>query len=243
LFVSFYSLTADGLPSSQLDLERVFSGSSSPKLLFSKMFTLLLSSAIVKDIENLCKAGSALMAYFFFDVKDNEKQTPRNMIPSLLTQLSARSNHCRDILYHLYSTHSRGAQMPTDGVLTEYLKNMLSIPCQVPIYIILDAIDECPNNPGVPSPREEVLELVEKLISLRIPNLRLCITSRPEMDIRTSLELLKPLLVSLHDELGQKQDIIEYIRATIYSDRSIRKWREEDKELVIKLLSGRADGM
>jgi hypothetical protein len=43
--------------------------------------------------------------------------------------------------------------------MAECLKEMLSLEAQPPIYIILDALDECPVTSIVPlSPREEVLE-------------------------------------------------------------------------------------
>jgi hypothetical protein len=38
----------------------------------------------------------------------------------------------------------------------------------VPIYL-MDALDECSNNFCMPAPREEVLDLVDTLVSLRIP--------------------------------------------------------------------------
>jgi hypothetical protein len=110
-------------------------------------------------------------------------------------------------------------------------------------YIIVDAIDECPNTSGFPTAREEVLDLLEELVTLNLPNLRICVTSRPEIDIRTVLEPLTSLHVSLHDEVGQKQDILDYIRNVVHSDRRMRKWRSEDKQLVIDTLSAKADGM
>jgi hypothetical protein len=69
------------------------------------------------------------------------------------------------------------------------------------------------------------------------------VASRPEMDIRMVLEPLTSFKISLHDEIGQKEDIIEYIKSVVRSDRSMRRWTEEDKQLVINTLSNRADGM
>ena len=189
------------------------------------------------------KARLACMAYFYFDFRDIHRQTCRHAISSLLLQLSAQSDDYHDILYCLYSEHNSGAQMPSDGILTECLKTMLSLQSEVPTYIIMDAIDECPNTSGTPSPREEVLGLLRQLFCLRLPNLRLCVTSRPEIDIREVLEPLTSLRVSLHDEIGQKQDIADYIRAVVYSDPDMRRWRYEDKELVIDVLTKRAGGM
>ena len=113
----------------------------------------------------------------------------------------------------------------------------------VPIYLILDALNECPNTTGMPSSRDKVLSLVEKLVNLNLPNLHLCITSRPEIDIRTSLEPLTSNWVSLHDQSGQKKDIVDYVNSVVYPDKNMRRWREEDKKVVIDVLSDRADGI
>ena len=95
----------------------------------------------------------------------------------------------------------------------------------------------------MPSPRDKVLVLVEKLVEQKLPNLHLCITSRPEIDIRTSLEPLTSNRISLHDETGQKEDIVEFVRSVVNSDKNMRRWRDDDKEVVIETLSERADGM
>jgi hypothetical protein len=123
------------------------------------------------------------------------------------------------------------------------MTDMLSLPGQAPIYIIVDALDECPNISGRLSARGEVLDLIEKLVDLKLPNLHLCVASRPEMDIRVILEPLTSLKVSLHDEIGQKEDIIKFIKFVVLSDRNMRRWKEEDKQLVIDTLSDGADGM
>jgi hypothetical protein len=125
----------------------------------------------------------------------------------------------------------------------ECLNEMLSLPSQSPIYLIVDALDECPNNFGLPTPREEVLDFVKGLVGLRLPNLHLCLTSRPEIDIRTTLESLTSLCISLHNQSGQIKDITDYISSVVYSDKMMQRWREEDRSLVLKTLSERADGM
>jgi hypothetical protein len=49
--------------------------------------------------------------------------------------------------------------------------------------------------------------------------------------------------ISLHDEEGQKQDILDYVKFVVHSDPKMRKWTAEDKELAIDTLSQKADGM
>ena len=202
------------------------------------------SSMIIQDINAMCNAGQASMAYFYFDFRDINKQHWRNLIPSLLTQLSTQSGPCCDILSRLYSGHGNGAQQPNDDALKRCLIEMLTLD-QRPIYLIMDALDECSNMSGIPSPRDRVLRLVKELVDLHIPKLHICVTSRPEFDIRDVLEPLTSRRVSLHDQSGQKQDIMDYVRSVVYSDSEpyMRRWKKEDKDFVIKTLAERADGM
>jgi hypothetical protein len=182
------------------------------------------------------------MAYFYFDFRDVDKQKLGNLLPSLLIQLSARSDPCCDILSRLYSTHDRGVQKPGDRAMVECLKEMLTSEVNGPTYIILDALDECPIT-SIPSPREEVLDLVDEFVRLRLPNVHICVTSRPEHDIQAVLKHLTQRAVSVHDEIGQQEDIANYVVSFVRTDRKVRRWREEEKDLVIKTLLEKADGM
>ncbi len=209
-----------------------------PRLLIERV-----RSAIIQDVERIDEAGLATMAYYYFDFRDVKKQDCYGLLTSLVSQLSAESDSCYNILSKLYSDNKNGMREPNIGSLKECMKDMLNLPGQGPIYIIVDALDECPNLLGRPSPREEVLELIGELVDLELPNLHLCVASRPEADIRVALEPLTTLKISLHDEAGQKEDIVEYIKSAVYSDRNMKKWKEEDKQLVVVTLSVKVDGM
>jgi hypothetical protein len=200
---------------------------------------------VIQDIEAMCKAGNASMAYFYFDFRDANKQGLRDLVTSLLTQLSARSGLRCGILSDLYSDHGEGKNQPSDSMLVKCLKEMLTLPDQHPTYLVIDALDESPNTSGISSHREMVLQLLKELVNLSLTDLHICATSRPEIDIRNILEPLTSSRVSLHDESGQKDDIADYVRSVVYSESQqiMRRWRTEDKELVIETLSERADGM
>ena len=207
----------------------------------------LTSSVIIRDIKTMTESdsGSSCVAYFYFDFKfkDTGKQDLRALSSSLLVQLSNQSNRCFDVLYGLYWAQSGlPPEKPSNDSLVECLKKMLTV-SQVPIYLILDALDECPNDSGTPSAREQVLALVKDLVELRLPNLHLCITSRPEVDIRTALEPLATQQLSLDDESGHKQDIIDYVTFVVRSDQRMQRWGNEDKDAAIEKLVEKADGM
>ena len=185
------------------------------------------------------------MAYYYFDFRDDNKQDSYGLLSSLLSQLSARSDSCYDIVSKLYSDNASGTEKPDSGELTQCVKEMLHLPGQGPVYIVIDALDECPDSTGMPSAREEVLQLVEELIVTRSkhPNVRICVASRPEIDIRKVLGPLNPFEISLHDESGHNKDIYKFIESVVYSDRKMQSWREDDKRLVIDTLSEKAGGM
>ncbi|KAH9046631.1 ankyrin repeat-containing domain protein [Lactarius hengduanensis] len=205
----------------------------------------VICSSIIQDIMAVCEAGSAIMAYFYFDFRDLNKQTCRDLLLSLVSQLSTSSSLCCGILKRVYSSHKNGAHQPSDDTLKECLKQMLRLPGQEPIFIILDALDECPDSSGIPSPRDEVLQLVKELVDLHLQRLHICATSRPEVDIRAVLEPLAPRSVSLHNQTGQQMDIADYVRNVVDSSSSMamRRWRADDRKLVIETLTERADGM
>ena len=191
----------------------------------------------------LREAEVASIAYFYCDFRDEDKQSHRNILLSILFQLSAQSDQCFETLSNLYSKHDQGAQQPSDSALLKCLNDVLSLPAQIPVFLIVDALDECPDNVGMPSCRERVLVLIKHLVDLCPNDLHICVTSRPEIDITAILEPLTSQRVSLHDQTGQKKDIIEYVRSVVYTDARMRRWREEDKQLVIETLAERADGM
>jgi hypothetical protein len=57
-------------------------------------------------------AGLATMAYYYFDFRDVKKQDCYGLLSSLISQLSAESDSCFNILSQLYLDHNRGIRKP-----------------------------------------------------------------------------------------------------------------------------------
>lgn len=206
------------------------------------MLTSSISSTIIEEVRDICRTGLAILAFFYFDFRDAAKQDVRSLLSSLLVQLSGQSNGFCTILSELYSDHDGGSQQPSEDALMECLKDMLTLPDQEEIYIVVDALDECSNSSRFPTPREQVLIIIQELVDLQLPLLHFCVASRPEVDIRDALESLADLNVSLHEQAGQNRDISDYIESVISLDPMMRRWREEDKQSVIKTLIKKAGG-
>ena len=189
------------------------------------------------------KSGLASLAFYYHDFREDGKKDRRGLLSSVISQLCDQSDSYHDIISTFYSTHDNGRRSPSNNELLQCVKSLLEPLGQAPVYLIVDALDECPNTSAMPSPREEILTLLEQLVESRLMNLRLCVTSRPEIDIKIVLEPLASRSISIHDEKGQMEDIENYIRSIVNTDPKNRRWKREDKELVVNVLTERANGM
>jgi hypothetical protein len=195
---------------------------------------MLASSSIIQDIQEMRKSRSASLAFFYCDYSDHQKKELCGLVSSLLVQLCHQSDSYFDILFNFYLEHGGGSRQPGDYDLVKCLKEILKLHGQPPIYLIIDALDEC---------SVTVTSLVEDLMDSQISNLHICVTSRPEADIKATLVPLTFHSISLHDEGGQIEDIERYIEWFVNDNRTMRRWKEADKQLVIDALKKRADGM
>jgi hypothetical protein len=203
----------------------------------------LASSTIIENIDSMRKSGLASLAFFYCDFREDEKRDLRGLLASVLVQLCHQSDSYSQILSSFYSEHANGSRHPSDDAMMQCLKEILEVPGQAPVYLIVDGLDECSNTSAMPSPRETILMLLEDLMNSELPNLRICITSRPEIDIKGVLEPMAFRSVSLHDQSGQREDINNYIRSAVNTDIKMRRWRAADKELVIDALIKKSGGM
>ena len=203
---------------------------------------MFVSSTIIEDIRAMQKAGLASLAFFYCDFREDRKMELRGLLSSFLVQLYHQSDSYFDILSKFYSEHDKGSRPPSDDALAGCLTDLLKLPGLAPVYLIIDALDECPKPSVVRSPRAEVLCLIEELVKTQIRNLRVCVTSRPELDIKGVLDPLIFRSVSLHDESGQKRDIEDYIKSVI-NTRTVKRWKKEHRELAIDVLTEKSKGM
>jgi hypothetical protein len=229
----------------QRDLAKVSFGALFHDWLDDEKLIRSISSAIVQKIKQIPESSSALVAYYYFDFRDATKRDVRGLLTSILIQLAEASIECWNALFQYHTECKDGLEQPDEDNLAQCLEGMLDLLGQTPVYIIVDALDECPNQNGTPSAREKVLDFVDDLIQAKHPNLFICITSRPEQDITDVFNPLTPSSrrVSLHEESGQKEDINRFVHAFVHSDRAMRRWRDEDRKLVIDTLTERAGGM
>ena len=189
------------------------------------------------------QSGDTSLTIYYYDFREDKKKDLCGLLSSVLFQLCEQSDSYHAILSTFYSTHLNGARTPSDEELIRCLIDLLEVPGSRPVYLIVDALDEFSSTSSLSSPREELLSFLEDLVEEQLPNLRICVTSRPEVDIKTLLDPLTFRSVSLQDATGQKEDITEYIKSFVGTNKNMKNWNSHPKQLVTDALTRRVDGM
>ena len=117
------------------------------------------------------------------------KQGSKNLLCSLITQVSSKSSSCPEALKTLFSQNSDGQQQPNIEGLMITLKHIIESFQHV--YVIIDALDECTD-------QEQLLQLIEEIIEWRLGNLHILATSCKECDIEDCVGPLVLAQINLH---------------------------------------------
>ncbi|KAI3326599.1 purine and uridine phosphorylase [Xylariaceae sp. AK1471] len=141
----------------------------------------ILSSTIINDLRNTYPDTDNVF-YFYFDINDTQKQCYKDAIHSLICQLYNRNRILQHYLDSLYSSCNFGHKPSIETLFTAF-QDMVEEAGEV--WIVLDALDECQTS--TEHPRQRLLEWIRDLIMSKI-NIHLLATSRPEEDIKTTIE-------------------------------------------------------
>ena len=104
------------------------------------------------------------------------------------------------------------------------------------VYLIFDALDECPE-------REKLIDWLEEILAAKIEGLHMLATSRKEPDIVHRLGSLTSAVIDVESLLAD--DIRIYLTQTLQSDPRFKakKWPEDVFGEIRTTLTERANGM
>lgn len=187
-------------------------------------------------IDELWADPDLVIAYFYFDFRDSAKQTFRGLLCSLIFQIATSSKEC---FGYLKEEHSRpaGVSHPTEKQLFGMLSKLLPISGRT--AVIIDALDECPVDQ-----REDLFRFLKDLYGLNLGNLRLLVTTRPEIEIREYMDHFARTcsFLNFHNANPHKDDLARHI-STRLSDLKSYKWGEATRVKAERLLNEKANGM
>jgi hypothetical protein len=107
-------------------------------------------------------------------------------------------------------------------------------------FIIIDALDECPDTNGE---RNDLCNVLGEIKDWLASNLHVLITGRREADLIASLDPLCTVdPISIQGPTVQS-DIRKFIRSQLWNDRKLREWSTDIKEEIETTLVQGANGM
>lgn len=199
----------------------------------------VLSSTIITDLEKSKNCPS--LVYFYFDFRDDQKQTLDHMIRSLIDQLYAKREESRGSLDRLFQSCNGGTLQPTCKELCECFLDMIQQVKEV--WIVIDGLDECTTRDGPWN--KGLLSWMEHLHGYVKSNSHLLTTSQPKYDIQSRLEPW----TRVEDRCELREDIITH-DITAYVEHRIegeefKRWRNHKnvQEEIRKEVLNKVNGM
>jgi hypothetical protein len=180
----------------------------------------ILSSTIIEHLLQHCHDDTSMVvAYFYFDFNNTQKQDPELMLRSLLCQLVQRSVVIPKGVDALFSSCENGQRKPSSHTLLQVTREAAQEFTHV--YVVLDALDEC-------TQRSELMNMLETVAAWQLDNLHLLITSRKERDIESSLEkhIRDEDAACLQRDVVDK-DIQRYVQQRLHDDNDLARWNRD----------------
>ncbi|KAJ4859640.1 ankyrin repeats (3 copies) domain-containing protein [Trichoderma breve] len=183
----------------------------------------VLSSSVIHHLQREFKDdASTAVVYFYFTFSDTTRQESDGMLASLIKQVCCHRPNIPDTVNDLGEYKKKGMRPSTEELQNSFISTLRGF---TNVYIIIDALDECPN---INTQREELLEILHYILDSNLNNLHMFCTSRKESDIDVSLQI--------------ERDIGEYIDSTL-TNAKYSSWPILIKAEVRKALIEKSDGM
>ncbi|KAI9776530.1 MAG: hypothetical protein M1839_009511 [Geoglossum umbratile] len=193
----------------------------------------ILSSTIINKLQYDCvQEPKVIVAYFFFDFRDKDRQTVRNFLSSIICQICFRRRRIPDSIRALFDHPRIQQQLPTTHDL---LACLAAAAKGLRVFLISDALDEC-------TERSTLLRVLIKIASAEFGSISVLATSRREGDIAQSLEPILTGSICLQNTFVEA-DIYLFIRKRIAETPKMRRWPKSLKEDTQKKLMDGAQGM
>ncbi|KAJ7440238.1 ectomycorrhiza-induced ankyrin-domain/NACHT-domain-containing protein [Mycena latifolia] len=99
----------------------------------------VLSSTIIEAL----RARKEPVVFFYFDTNNSGQRTVAQLLCTLVAHLSGQADSPSKILSDLWRSHANGQHLPSNSALISEALIPILMEFTRPVYIILDALDEC----------------------------------------------------------------------------------------------------
>ena len=197
---------------------------------------LFLSSEIIEQTTEYCKTRDHYqLAYFFFSFRETEKQKASNLSRSILAQLLEQIDHIPTTIQAFYEQYQHG--VPSERGVMNSIRDLIT---KSQTYIIVDALDECPNTEDE---RAELCNILKTMHSWNCERLHILVTSRKEADL---MESLQPIVTQ--EPIGIQGSVIDtdirkFVRTQLQVNSRLSKLSGELRAEIEQTLVKKSGGM
>ena len=143
-----------------------------------------------------------------------------HFLRSLLRQLAAAAEAFPTALLSLASEFRRSGREPSVPALSSALNSTIKSLDQ-DIFIVVDALDECPDKADH-AKRQDLLDQIKELLFGQHENLHLLATSRKELDIQESLQGLATAQLDI--QTAFRGDIELFVKKRLEETPRLARW-------------------
>lgn len=185
----------------------------------------VLCSTLIQDIGEDCSLDpSKFLVYWYFQFDSDATKNIDTMSRSLIRQLS-RSPLAPEVINIWEEHHLKGSQ-PDSKAISCVLHSLLSA-IRGEIYLVLDALDECPENEESKE-RGSLLLLLEDLLKRHSTKIHILATSRPEPDIQQKLERFSKIDLEAH----LAEDVKTFVTISL-AQNPLKRWKTDIHDLIL----------
>ncbi|KAH8797237.1 hypothetical protein DL96DRAFT_1788318 [Flagelloscypha sp. PMI_526] len=190
----------------------------------------IVASHVIETLINV--PDDCFIAYYYFEFTNPSTLSEEAFFRSIISQISHANEH---VSRQFYEKHQNGSLHPQLTTLHKVLRELITT-ATVPVYIIIDALDEHP----LPHCKY-LLESLLQLFSPAASGVHVLATSRDEVDIHEAFSGK----VSL-DFVIKREMVHRDIATLVTQELAAKKWQswpKEEVERIRNFLIGKADGM
>ena len=191
----------------------------------------MMAAAVVNHLESKVvdpHLGNNL-AYVFCDYKDEKAQSVDQIFGSLLQQLIQNNHELAGPLVALHEVHAEKKSFPSVEEIAGVVQSVIST--QTAIYIVVDAIDECPLKD------RKRRQLLSTLLNMHTKTdaLHLLVTSRFSPDVVETFKDIPSSEIKAHTD-----DLRRYVQGRFedFKARLSDDWRVKVEEAIVSSTNG-----
>lgn len=199
----------------------------------------ILCSAIIEELRAICRANTEIVAFWYYNKDDRQRTTLDNLARALILQIVLSSPSLPSVIVDFWKAKEQ--ETPKTSDLVQILPEILIESTKRDTYIVIDALDESEE-----AEREELVEMIRKLLSLDTTGVRILLTSRTntahiEKDFQEEelKRVYKVPVASTYVNL----DILAHVTERLQNDTILKAWPEKERNKVKNVLVEKAAGM